>query len=89
MSKKKGWTGPSQDKNFIPYIGETFAVLIGGKLHIVGDLLKYGPPTHAFYRYGRVWYLRTIEPLTDEELYFALEFTLAHDLPTLHITELR
>lgn len=74
---------------YIPYIGETFAVLIGGKLHTVGDLSKYGPATHAFYRYGRVWYIRAIEPMTDEELYFALEFTLAHDMPTIHITEMR
>lgn len=79
----------TKDTDFIPYVGETFAVLIGGKLHIVGDLLKYGPATHAFYRYGKVWMIRVIEPMTDEELYFALEFTLASDLPTLHLAELR
>lgn len=78
-----------KEPEYIPYIGDTYAVLIGGRLHVVGDLLNYGPPTHAFYRYGRIWYLRVIEPLTNEELYFALEFTLAHDMPTLHITELR
>lgn len=78
-----------KDVDYIPYIGERFAVLIGGKLHVVPDLLNYGAPTHGFYRYGCVWYVRTIEPMTDEEIYFALEFTLAHDLPTLHISEMR
>lgn len=78
-----------QESLYIPYSGETFLVLTRGKLHVVGDLLNYGLATHAFYRYGCIWYLRCIEPLTDEELYFALEFTLANDLPTLHLTELR
>lgn len=73
----------------IPYIGETFAVLIGGKLHIVPDLLNYGPATHAFYRHGKVWQLRVIEPLEDGQLYDALEYTLAHDAATMHLTELR
>lgn len=75
--------------DMIPNIGDKYAVVIGGKLHQVLDLLPYGPATHAFYRHGYIWRLRMIAPLTRDELFAALEYTLAHDPSTLHITELR
>ena len=72
----------------VPYISETFAVVIGGKLRIVQDLLNYGPATHAFYRSGTVWYLRVIDTMLRDDLYAALEFTLAHDPRTSFMSEL-